>query len=62
MEVLGAVTRGGKSNVGTAEKGSPFGEAENFQALESPNPRSFWYLRYDPIDGQDILELRVKDE
>ena len=54
--------RGGKSYVCAAEKGSPFGEAENFQALESRNPRTFWYLSYDPIDGQDIFELRVLDE
>ena len=53
---------GDTSYVCAAEKGSPFGEAENFQALESPNPRSFWYLSYDPIDGQDIFELRVLDE
>ena len=54
--------QGGKSYVCAREKGSPFGEAENFQALESPNPRTFWYLSYDPIDGQDIFELRVLDE
>ena len=50
----------GSASVCTAEKGSPFGEAENFQALETPKQRSFWCLMNQPIHGQDILELQVR--